>query len=415
MSPRIGFVVPSLAERGGVPAVAKFLTDVATKGGFSTEVVSVASSRNDPASVQFTNPRTWAGGVRSVHGRWTNGSFTHVGVLGAEVEFLRYLPNPRLNAVLSECDLIQVVCGSPAWAWSVLNAGKPVAVQCATRAAVERRHGGSLRGGPLSAWRRLMAPITGHIEDYALTRVDAIQVENAWMLAHVQALNASRPDIDIRLAPPGIDTSLFRPPPAVSTGVDVPYILCVGRLADPRKNPDLLLRAFSQLVVERHHRHLRLILAGASPPPPVFWQQAVAMGVRHLVQFIDSPSATQLVALYQGASVVALPSHEEGLGIVLLEAMACGVPVVATRCGGPETIVTDGHDGFLVNRGDAGALASAVERLLTDETLRRRLGSQARNTVEARFSASVAGAQFIEVWSSLIRRVATCRSAAYVV
>ena len=64
--------------------------------------------------------------------------------------------------------------------------------------------------------------------------------------------------------------------------------------------------------------------------------------------------------MYQRAAVFALPSDDEGLGIVILEAMACGVPVVATRCGGPEDIITDGTDGFLVPRYDAGALASRL-------------------------------------------------------
>ena len=75
------------------------------------------------------------------------------------------------------------------------------------------------------------------------------------------------------------------------------------------------------------------------------------------------PTREELVVLYQNASMFILASDEEGFGVVILEAMACGIPVVSTRSGGPDDIITDGDDGYLVPRDDASALARRIEEL----------------------------------------------------
>src|SRR5207253_1142929 len=99
----------------------------------------------------------------------------------------------------------------------------------------------------------------------------------------------------------------------------------------------------------------------------------------------------QLVALYQSARMFALTSDEEGFGMVLVEAMACGIPVVATRCGGPDGIIRDGHDGYLVNVGDVAELSDRLKGLLSDQQRNRRMGQSARATALKRFDRRVAG------------------------
>mgnify|MGYP000745865652 CR=1 FL=1 len=95
-----------------------------------------------------------------------------------------------------------------------------------------------------------------------------------------------------------------------------------------------------------------------------------------------------LAALMNLADVcVHFPEEPEPFGRVVAEAMACGRPVVAAACGGIPEIVTHGRDGILVPPGDLGALADAVGRVLSEPELASRLGSEARNTVLARFSA----------------------------
>ena len=402
MKARLGLVVPALTMGGGVPAVARFISDVASRDGRANlKLVSLSMDSRDPQGLRLGSPRSWLGGTRQSQGTWNELPYTHVGAVGAEVEFQRYRPRKILREVLSDCDLIQVVCGSAAWANSVLGMGKPVSVQVATRARVERRRRDAKPKGLTGWWRKAMTEVTDRMDDRAMQRVDAIQVENPWMLDYARQLNPHR-EVDIRYAPPGVDARRFTPG-AEPRLADRRQILCVGRLDDPRKNVGLLLEALARLP-DPLRATSRLLLAGSAGPTPDFWLRAQALGLRDSVEFVASPSEEKLVRMYQRAAVFVLPSDEEGLGIVILEAMACGVPVVATRCGGPEGVITDGTDGFLVPRDDAVALAARLQALLDSHTLNEALGRSARATIEARYAEDVAGEAFLEVWDRLLKR-----------
>ena len=398
----LGLLVPALNHGGGVPAVARFVKDVALRGGsFELKLVSLSMDSADPCSMNVIQPRTWTRGVACAEGQWEGLPFTHVGASFGEFEFQRYKPRAALTCLLSDCDLIQVVCGSPAWANAVLGLGKPVALQVATRSKVERRHRATGAQGPVNWWRRGMTRITDRMDDRALRHVDAIQVENPWMLDYVRALNVRRA-VDIRYAPPGIDARAFCPT-SMRDLCQAPYILCVGRLDDPRKNPAMLLEAYACLPA-RLRDGVRLVLAGAASPPAAFWARAGTLGLRERISFVERPDQVALVSLYQRAAVFALPSDEEGFGMVVVEAMACGIPVVATRCGGPDGIITDGEDGYLVPRDDIGAMADRLTRLLSDPPTNRAMGAKARETVERRYEERLAGEAFVDAWNRLLRK-----------
>lgn len=400
--PCIGLVVPSLEQGGGVPSVAEFICQtIERSSAFEYRLISLSSSARDEISVGLTQPASWLGGVRTDHGVWRGRPFTRVGAFASELEFQRYQPRPALTALLADCDLIQVVCGSPAWAWSVCGLGQPVAVQCATRAIVERRRRDATAQGFKAAWRRGMNRFTDRLDRKALQTVDAIQVENPWMLDYAREVNVGR-DVLIRYAPPGVDAEQFRPAAARDLRSN-PSILCVGRLDDPRKNVELLLEAYASLPVALQQT-TRLVLAGSAGPGPGFWARVNELGLSNRVEFIPFPDAEALLRLYQAASVFALSSDEEGLGVVILEAMACGVPVVSTRSGGPDGIITEGQNGFLVGLEDAQALADRLARLLSDETLNRRMGQAARETILRRYETGVTGQAFLEIYEELLSR-----------
>lgn len=405
MNRRLALVVPSLTKGGGVPSVARFVRDTALRSGrYDLTLVSLCMASNEPSSRLLASPSTWLRGPVSVTGDWDGLPYAHVGANWAEFEFQRYKPRPALSRFLAECDVVQVVCGSPAWANSVLGLGKPVALQVATRARVERRQRDANPRSLSAWWRKAMTEITDRFDDRALRSVDAIQVENPWMLDYARKLNAGR-ELDLRYAPPGVNADLFRP----SERRDVtawPYILCVGRMEDPRKNIGLLLMAYASLPVAVRER-VRLVLAGSSAPPAVFWQRADQLGLRDRVSYIPRPTRDELVRLYQGASVVALPSDEEGLGVVILEAMACAVPVVSTRSGGPDGIIMDGEDGFLVPLDDAAAMAGRLKILLENLSMNIEMGRRARKTIESRYDERVAGALFVEIWDRLVENSAS--------
>jgi glycosyltransferase involved in cell wall biosynthesis len=136
----------------------------------------------------------------------------------------------------------------------------------------------------------------------------------------------------------------------------------------------------------------------------LFWHHADELGVRDRISYVAKPRQEDLVSLYQRASVFVLPSDEEGLGMVLLEAMACSVPVVSTFPGGPDGIISDGEDGYLVPLNDVVTLADRIERLLTNKKLNCVMGRKARATIENRYADPVAGIAFLDVWDRLLKK-----------
>jgi glycosyltransferase involved in cell wall biosynthesis len=228
----------------------------------------------------------------------------------------------------------------------------------------------------------------------AVRRVEAIFVENHWMESALGRLvDPSR----ITFAPPGVDVDFFHPLCYQPGG----YLLSVGRFDDPRKNVRLLFTAYATLC--RSDEEIPdLVLAGLTGPNPGDWAYAVQLGIAGRIRMMTGVSQEALRALYQNAGVFVLSSDEEGLGMVLLEAMACGLPVVATRCGGPETVVVNDHTGVLTPVGDAAALAQAIRTLLMDPACRERMSRRARQRVQEQFSLAAAGRRFLDTYRQLL-------------
>jgi D-inositol-3-phosphate glycosyltransferase len=399
---RIALVVPALAEEGGVPSVARFIKEIIERSGeFKLKLISLATSAHDLNSVRIGSPMSWLRGVQTREGEWGGQPFVHVGANWSELEFQRFLPRARLTAELADCDLIQVVCGCPAWGLSAMRSGRPVVLQVATRAALERRRRGTIERGPKAAWRSMMTQITKRLDDNALGLADAILVENKWMFEYASLMSSRRGSM-VRYAPPGIDSAMFRPQRAEHPEPDYSdYIFSVGRFDDPRKNVSLLLEAFA-LMKQGVQHPCRLKLAGSRDPGVAFWRRARELRVHELISFHHLPTQDELVKLYQGAMCFALSSDEEGFGLVITEAMACGIPVVATRCGGPDGIIRNEIDGYLVPLNDATAMASRLGRLLLYPEERRAMGFEARKSVEERFSYDAAGAMYLDTYRMLL-------------
>jgi glycosyltransferase involved in cell wall biosynthesis len=154
-------------------------------------------------------------------------------------------------------------------------------------------------------------------------------------------------------------------------------ILYVGRFA-PEKGVDVLVRAFAQLEVP----DARLRLVGAGPERERIEALAKELGVTARIDFVGSIADRGVLREEYGrATLFALPSRTEGLGCVLLEAMAAGTPIVATRTGGIPDLVTDGENGLLATPEDPAALAAALERMLRDAALRRRCAERGLEVV----------------------------------
>jgi glycosyltransferase involved in cell wall biosynthesis len=122
------------------------------------------------------------------------------------------------------------------------------------------------------------------------------------------------------------------------------------------------------------------------------------LGLTGRVRFHEDVPNAEIVRFFHAASIFVLPSRQEGLGIVVLEAMACGLPVVATRCGGPEDVVVDGATGFLVENDDADAFAAAISRLLRDPSLGEEMGRNAAKRIHEHYACEEIAARFREAY-----------------
>jgi len=246
------------------------------------------------------------------------------------------------------------------------------------------------------------------LENRAFQHVDAVFVENAWMLDYVTDHCL---DSQVHFSPPGVDVDRFHPADRdrSSHGLDsVPgeYLFSVGRFSDPRKNAPLLLEAYGRLVARRRDAgdHTPpLILAGRTPPPDSAWARLNAYDATDQVTYLGKVETDTLRDLYRHARAFVLSSDEEGLGLVLLEAMASGIPVVSTDCGGPSTLIDSGKNGFLTPVGNADALTEAVNRILQDPGKAQTMGEAGRNRAVTHFSISAAGQRFLDVYDQLLR------------
>jgi D-inositol-3-phosphate glycosyltransferase len=209
--------------------------------------------------------------------------------------------------------------------------------------------------------------------------VAATDAERAELVRHYGA-----PRSRIAVVPCGVDTDLFRPGLAADARRQLalppgPLLLYVGRIA-PIKGLGTLLEAVAKLRAGGHP--VRLLVIGGDADEATDGHEAYVRGLacrRELceaVTFLGSQPQPALRAYYVAADATVMPSYYESFGMVALEAMACGSPVIASRVGGLATTVRDGVTGLLVPDGDVAALARGIDSVLSDPARRRALGAE---------------------------------------
>ena len=160
-------------------------------------------------------------------------------------------------------------------------------------------------------------------------------------------------------------------------------ILCVGRLT-PAKGQRILIDACRQL--HQSGRKLQLVLVGAGPDDADLKAAVACYGLNSIVLFTGALNQTEVHAWYSRADAFALASFAEGIPVVLMEAMASGIPCVSTRITGIPELIRDGDDGLLVTPSDADELATALARLMDDSPLRQYLARSGRARVQAKYN-----------------------------
>ena len=195
----------------------------------------------------------------------------------------------------------------------------------------------------------------------------------------------------VTVVPPGVDLGHFYPIPLdearqfIGLAPDARMILFVGRI-EPLKGLDTLIKAVACLRVHDLSEPVHLAVIGGDPdaaPEEMSAEMARIqkmcddLTVGKMVAFLGKRSQDTLPYYYSAAEVVVMPSHYESFGMVALEAMACGTPVIASQVGGLAYLVQDGVTGYHVPDGDDGILCEKLSALLGDPSLRQRLGRNA--------------------------------------
>ena len=236
------------------------------------------------------------------------------------------------------------------------------------------------------------------IERRAVRRSDGLVAASEIEASELLRLYDADP-AKLSIVPCGVDTDVFRPIRQVDArealGRDQceRLMLFVGRI-EQIKGIDVLLDALGLLFKRRPDLRgnvCLVVVGGALDPGDDAPETEKIQELRRLVHehrmedsvdFIGSIDQPRLALWYSAADLCAVPSLTESFGLVALEAMACGTPVVATRVGGLQTVVEDGESGLLVPPGDHAALAEAIEQLLMDHRLRTHLAHGARDRAE---------------------------------
>ena len=178
----------------------------------------------------------------------------------------------------------------------------------------------------------------------------------------------------VRLDSPPRARSTYRSPPAIGT---------MARMV-PKKGVDVYIEALA--IVKSRGLKFRAVIGGGGELESDLRAQVTSLGLDNDIKFIGWVGDKD--AFYAGLDMFVLPSHYEAFGIVVIEAMAAGVPIVSTDAIGPREILREHHDGLFVPRDDATAMADAIGTLLRNESLAQQFAASARQRVESEYSMS---------------------------
>jgi glycosyltransferase involved in cell wall biosynthesis len=243
---------------------------------------------------------------------------------------------------------------------------------------------------------KLQTPVSISIERQLIRRARQVTVVGSPTVADLREYGID--PLKVEVMGNGVDTEAFRPQP-ISPELPL-QVLAVGRLAVGKGFEDLVECA--RLVTTQQPK-VRFCIAGSGPLEKELRARITQAGLGERMQLLGHiADRTQMKALYQRAALFVHPAHYEGLPTVLLEAMACARPCVATAVSGALDVIQPGENGCLVPPHNPAKMANVILRLLADPALAQRLGDAARRTIEARYSWEVVGAHYVQLYQQLV-------------
>jgi glycosyltransferase involved in cell wall biosynthesis len=248
----------------------------------------------------------------------------------------------------------------------------------------------SFERGLVAATMRLQA----RAEQRSVVRADRVLTVSE--IAHLRLVEIyGVPAARTAVVPPPFDGARWHQALTEARGDAMPHpptVLCVAHLY-PRKNVSSLIRAAAAL--RDRVPDLRVEVVGDGPERRRLARLVRSLGLERIVHLVGHVDYSALAAAYARCSVFCLPSRQEGFGLVFLEAMAAAKPIVACRGTAAEEIVQENVSGLLVSQNDGAALSEALERLLGDDGLRRRLGEAGPRQVAA-YAPEVIARRFVD-------------------
>jgi glycosyltransferase involved in cell wall biosynthesis len=336
---------------------------------------------------------------RSVRVDDVDGCETHaMGAWLPELEFTHYSPSAAWKRLIDSCAYHIGICGSVHPLAVFHKSGKPYLGWVGTGWEEDIRS----RGIRFSRTRRFLE------KRIVIPRMMALErqiLQSGTILAVSQHTKtvldgiAGEPVIRAVLSMP-IDSEYFRPAPE---RIDEQLIGFSGRLTDPRKNLPLLLQSVAYLKQEGSPASLALVGDELDSRTAALIDE---LGITDRVQLLRFMPRDDLARTLQTFDVYVVPSHQEGLCIAALEAMASGTPVVSTRCGGPMEYVIDDETGYLVDF-DPRMMADRIHRILSDRAHRKSLSANARSLIETRYSLDNARKIFWEAFEQCFQNSRT--------
>jgi glycosyltransferase involved in cell wall biosynthesis len=179
------------------------------------------------------------------------------------------------------------------------------------------------------------------------------------------------------------------------------YVLYTGVLRARKGLFDLMKCV---VLVKKIIPDIKFIICGTGPLLQKLKEQVQNLGLEEQVIFLGRVDRKKLIQMYQNATIHVIPSIYEGLPTVLLEAMACGLPVVATNIGGNRDIISSNVNGLLVPPGSPKEMAQMISVLWVDESLRNRLGHSARETILKKYTWDIITTNFINIYECLLQK-----------
>ncbi|HAJ64286.1 MAG TPA: glycoside hydrolase [Cyanobacteria bacterium UBA8543] len=256
-----------------------------------------------------------------------------------------------------------------------------------------------------------IAPIRLNIEKQILEQADCIIATSPQEQEYLRTLVSKKGNV--KIIPYGTDVETFHTIPKAEARAklgldgDEQIVLYVGRF-DPRKGIETLIRASAQTKAFAEGR-LKLVIVGGSCPDRIDGQERNR--IEHIVQetgltektlFAGQVKHNMLLFYYAAADVCVIPSHYEPFGLVAIEAMVCGTPVIASDVGGLKFTVLSEQTGLRVSPQDTAAFATAIDRLLTNKAWARQLGTCGSLQVNQQFSWTKIASQLSRLYQFLL-------------